>query len=276
MTVEPGTVYLVGAGPGDPGLITVRGLNLLRRADVVVFDRLSAPELLAEARSGAELVSVGKAPGRHPLGQDRINEIIVDCASRGQTVVRLKGGDPFVFGRGAEELAACIEAGIECIVVPGVSSAIAAPAIVGIPVTLRRISRSFVVLAAQAAADQSSDSGPQDPATPPLDYRALASIDTIIIMMGRAKLAEMSERLIDAGRDPDTPAACIERATTPAQRVTRSTLAGIAAAAERDGLQSPIVTIISPTASFSDSQVPHWYRHLENGTIPLGVVGEVD
>ncbi|MBA3319389.1 MAG: uroporphyrinogen-III C-methyltransferase [Gemmatimonadales bacterium] len=232
-----GTVRLVGGGPGDPGLITVRGLDLLRRADVVIHDRLIGPELLQEAGAGAELVDVGKGPGHAPLSQEQINRLLVDRARAGREVVRLKGGDPFVFGRGSEELAACREAGVPCEVVPGVSSAIAGPAAAGIPVTARGIARSFAVVTAhQAGQDGEHDVAP------------LAAVDTIVVLMGRSSLPAFTARLVAAGRDPDTPAACIQSATLPAQRVTLATLATIADAAERDGLEAPIVTVIGEVA----------------------------
>lgn len=239
MTQERGVVYLVGAGPGDPGLITVRGRDLLRTADVIVYDRLIGRELLASARRDAELIDVGKVPGRHRVPQQQINEIIVDRARRGLTVVRLKGGDPFVFGRGFEEWTACRDAGVECVVVPGVSSALAAPAAAGIPVTCRGVARSVAIVTAENA----SETGPE------FDAKALARIDTVVILMGRARLAEVTQSLIAAGRDPSTPAACIERATTPRQRVTVATLASIAEAVEREGLCAPIVTIVGEVAA---------------------------
>jgi uroporphyrin-III C-methyltransferase len=230
----------VGAGPGDAGLITVRGLERLRRADVVVHDRLAGPELLAEARPDAELVDVGKGPGLAPLRQEEINRLLVERARRGLDVVRLKGGDPFVFGRGSEELAACRSAGIGCEVVPGISSALAGPAAAGIPVTARGVARSFAVVTARTA------DGETDPAP-------LAGIDTIVVMMGRAGLGRFAAGLIAAGRDPATPAACVQSATTPAQRVTVASLSTIAAAAERDGLESPIVTVIGEVAALAQT-----------------------
>jgi uroporphyrin-III C-methyltransferase len=235
-----GTVHLVGAGPGDAGLITVRGLERLRRADVVVHDRLTGPELLAEARSDAELLDVGKGPGLAPLEQEEINRLLVERARRGLDVVRLKGGDPFVFGRGSEELAACRAAGVGCEVVPGISSAIAVPAAAGIPVTARGVARSFAVVTGRTA------DGETDPAP-------LVGIDTIVVLMGRAGLARFAERLIAAGRDPATPAACVQSATTPAQRVVVATLATIAAAAERDGIESPVVTVIGEVAAQAET-----------------------
>ncbi len=230
--VPLGTVHLVGGGPGDPGLITAKGLELLRRADVVVHDRLIGPELLHEARGGAELVDVGKGAGHAALSQEEISRLLVARARDGRQVVRLKGGDPFVFGRGSEELAACREAGIRCEVVPGVSSAVAGPAAAGIPVTARGIARSFAVVTAHEAGDAAHDMAP------------LAAVDTIVVLMGRASLPGLTASLVAAGRDPDTPAACIQSATTAAQRVTVATLATIAEAAERDGLEAPVVTVI--------------------------------
>lgn len=236
---ESGAVHLVGGGPGDPGLITARGLELLQRADVVVHDRLVGAELLREARSDAELIDAGKGPGHAPYEQAEINAILVDRARRGRTVIRLKGGDPFVFGRGSEEAAACREAGVPVYVVPGISSALAAPAAAGIPVTARGLARSFAVVTAHSA----------DGAT---DLTGLAGVDTLVVLMGRGTLAIIAEQLIAAGRSPDTPAACIQSATTPEQRVTRATLATIAAAADRDGLESPVVTVIGAVASLAD------------------------
>jgi uroporphyrin-III C-methyltransferase len=233
----PGTVHLVGAGPGDPGLITARGLELLRRADVVVHDRLIGPELLAEARTDALLIDVGKGPGHAPYSQAEINKLLVEHAGQRHTVVRLKGGDPFVFGRGSEEAEACDTAGVPVEVVPGISSAIAGPAAAGIPVTARGLARSFTVVTGHTADDT--------------DRSALSALsaDTLVVLMGRANLGELAARLILEGRDPSTPAACIQSATTPEQRVTRATLATIAEAVERDGLQAPVVTVIGAVAA---------------------------
>ncbi len=242
---EPGAVHLVGGGPGDPGLITSRGLELLRTAEVVVHDRLIGPELLQEARADAELIDVGKGPGHAPYTQSEINALLVERARAGRTVVRLKGGDPFVFGRGSEEAAACRVGGVPVYVVPGVTSAIAAPAAAGIPVTARGIARSFAVVTAhQAGAD-----------TEVADLRGLAGVDTLVVLMGRAGLAALAAQLIDAGRDPATPAACIQSATTPEQRVTRATLGTIAAAADRDGLQNPVVTVIGAVAALDAAEL---------------------
>ncbi len=239
MSINAGTVYLVGAGPGDPGLITVRGLSLLRQADVIVHDRLVARELIDEVRPGAEVIDAGKTPAAHRYAQSWINALIVDRAQAGFDVVRLKGGDPFVFGRGFEELQACRRGGIECVVVPGVSSAIAAPAAAGIPVTQRGEVRSFAVVTGRVAPDAPG---------PKLDYRALAAMDTVVILMGRSNLPELAAGLLSAGKDPSTSVACIERGTMREQRVVKATLATIATAAEEASLRAPMVFVIGSVA----------------------------
>ncbi len=260
-----GAVHLVGAGPGDPGLITARGLDLLRRADVVVHDRLVGPELLHETRSSAELIDVGKGPGHVALPQEAINALLVERARRGQTVVRLKGGDPFVFGRGSEEVAACREAGVEVAVVPGVSSAIAGPAAAGIPVTARGVARSFAVITAQNAGQEGE--GP--------DIASLAAVDTIVVLMGRAALPRVTSRLLAAGRAPDTPAACVQSATTSAQRVVVATLATIADAAEREGLEAPMVTVIGEVAAYAAETIGKGSARVDQavGQALLAVIG---
>ncbi|MFQ5423201.1 MAG: uroporphyrinogen-III C-methyltransferase [Phycisphaerae bacterium] len=241
MEAEPGKVYLVGAGPGDAGLITVRGRALLRSADVVIHDRLIAPELLEPIRTDAELIDVGKTPGRAPYAQDAINAMLVARARAGRRVVRLKGGDPFLFGRGWEEWTACDRANVACVVVPGVSSAIAAPASAGIPVTLRGVGRSVAIVTARTEDDDTAAT---------LDYDALARMDTIVIMMGRATLGNVARRLIEAGRDAATPAACIERGTTCGQREAIATLGEIAEAADRARLRAPMVTCVGAVVAY--------------------------
>jgi uroporphyrinogen III methyltransferase/synthase len=243
MSPSPGVVYLVGAGPGDPGLITVRGRQLLRRAEVVIHDRLIGLELLAGARRTAEIIDVGKAPGHHRHQQSEINALLINHARRGRIVVRLKGGDPFVFGRGWEEWCACRNAGVPCFAVPGVTSAIAAPAAVGIPVIHRGAGSSFAVVTARPSRGRASELP---------DYQALAKIDTVIIMMGRSNLAEVTRSLIAAGRDPTTPAACVERGAAPQQRSVVADLATIAQAADRESLQAPAVTVVGQVARCAD------------------------
>jgi uroporphyrin-III C-methyltransferase len=231
------TVYLVGAGPGDPGLLTVRGRELVERCDAIVYDRLADPRIVALAPAEAERHDAGKRPGRHTLTQEEINRLLVERALAGRTVVRLKGGDPFVFGRGSEELDACRAAGVPCEVVPGVSSAIAGPAAAGIPVTARGIARSFAVVTAHQAGE-----------TTVTNMAPLAGVDTIVVLMGCSALPQFTAGLIAAGRDGGTPAACIQSATTPEQRVTIATLGTIAEAAARDGLEAPLVTVIGEVA----------------------------
>ncbi|MFL5401805.1 MAG: uroporphyrinogen-III C-methyltransferase [Gemmatimonadales bacterium] len=239
--IVSGSVHLVGAGPGDPGLVTVRGIELLRQADVVIHDRLIGTELLSDARPGAKLIDAGKGPGHAPYTQTAINDLLVEHARLGHTVVRLKGGDPFVFGRGSEEVEACRSAGVTVQVVPGVSSAIAAPAAAGIPLTARGVAHSFTVLTGQV-----SNSGglPVLPVVPE---------HTLVVLMGRASLGQLAAQLIASGHDPATPAACIQSATTPEQRVTRATLATIAEAADRDGLVSPVVTVIGEVVRLGEA-----------------------
>jgi uroporphyrinogen III methyltransferase/synthase len=238
-----GTVYLVGAGPGDPGLITVRGLELVRTCDVVLYDRLVSPLLLAEAPAGAERIFVGKRPGDVHSRQVVADALLVSKAKEGKSVVRLKGGDPFVFGRGGEEAALLREASVPFEIVPGVSSAIAAPAYAGIPVTHRGLSSSFVVLTAREEAEIDGTD------TTPLTIGA----ETIVLMMGVSALDRIAARLIAGGRDPDEPAAAIEWGTTGRQRVVDATLSTIAERAAEADLAPPATTIIGPVVSMRAS-----------------------
>jgi uroporphyrinogen III methyltransferase / synthase len=214
------TVHLVGAGPGDPGLLTVRALEVLRRADVVVYDRLSQESLLDLAPEAAERIDVGKAPGHHRLSQDDINALLVERGRKGETVVRLKGGDPFVFARGGEEAAALAAAAVPFEVVPGITSAIAVPAYAGIPVTLRHSSTSVTIV-----------TGHEDPAVGEdgtVDWEAVARVGgTIVILMGVARIGRIAEALMAGGRSPDTPVAATQWGTRPEQRTVRATLATI-------------------------------------------------
>ncbi|NOZ50816.1 MAG: uroporphyrinogen-III C-methyltransferase [Chloroflexi bacterium] len=228
-----GIVYLIGAGPGDPDLITVRGQNCLRQADVVVYDRLVNEALLAEAPPGAERLFAGKMPGYHSLSQQAINRILIERAGAGQVVVRLKGGDPFVFGRGGEEAAACAAAGVRWEVVPGVTSAVAVPTAAGIPVTHRHISGAFAVVTAHRANGQDAP-----------NWAALAQIDTLVVLMGVKRLPHVVARLIEEGRAPETPVAIIERGTQADERVTIGTLADIEQRASTVGVRSPATIVI--------------------------------
>ena len=209
------TVHLVGAGPGDPDLLTLRAASLLAHAEVIVHDRLVDPRLLASASSWAELVDVGKSPGSRRNSQDEINDILVDRGRRFETVVRLKGGDPFVFGRGGEEAEALRAAGIDVDVVPGISSSVAGPAAAGIPVTMRGVASGVSIVTAH-----------QDPHNDrQLDWTALANAGTtLVILMGAARARSIAERLIDGGMRADMPVAVVTHATCPDQCIDRLTL----------------------------------------------------
>jgi uroporphyrin-III C-methyltransferase len=223
---------MVGAGPGDPGLITVRGLEALRRADVVVHDRLAAAALLAEARPDALLVDVGKQPDAPSAAQEQITAALLEHARDGREVVRLKGGDPFVFGRGGEEAVALAEAGIPFEVVPGVTSATAVPAAAGIPVSHRDHASTIAVVAAHRAGERD------------LPWASLAGIDTVVFLMGAGRVGEVCRRLLAAGRDPATPAAAIQWGTTVRQREVTASLAALPDAFAGAGLGSPSVIVI--------------------------------
>jgi uroporphyrinogen III methyltransferase/synthase len=231
------TVYLVGAGPGDPGLLTRRGGDLLARADVVVHDRLSAAELLDLAPADAERIDVGKAPGRHRMSQEQINALLVEQGRAARTVVRLKGGDPYVFARGSEEAAALTAAGVAYEVVPGITSALAVPAYAGIPVTQRFSSTSFTVVTGHE--DPTSGEGT-------VDWDALARTGgTLLILMGVGRWPTIAARLLAAGRDPDTPAAAVRWGTRPAQHTVRATLATLG----DHPLEAPSVIVVGSVAA---------------------------
>ena len=229
-----GRVVLVGAGPGDPELITVKGANALASADVVVYDRLAPPKLLDLAPARAERRYVGKEPGRAAIRQDEIGAMLVREALAGRTVVRLKGGDPFVFGRGGEELLACTEAGVPLEIVPGVSSAIAAPAAAGIPLTHRGIARSFAVVTASTAhAEDTVDLS-----------RMATSTDTLVVLMAAGALAETCATLIESGRPAATPAAIVQWAWTDEERTVSGTLADLPGIATAAAIGPPATLVV--------------------------------
>jgi uroporphyrinogen III methyltransferase/synthase len=237
----PGIVYLVGAGPGDPGLITAKALELIVAADVIVHDRLIPRDALDAARPDAELIYVGKEPGAASVPQEGIEELLVDRAREGKLVVRLKGGDPFVFGRGGEEAEALAGAEIPFEVVPGVTAGVAAPAYAGIPVT-HRDDASAVAFVTGHEDPEKEDSA--------IDYEALARFPgTLVFYMGVKALPRIADRLIQAGRAPSEPAAVVERGTLPGQRTVTSTLEGIAAAAAEAEIGPPSVTVVGPVAA---------------------------
>ncbi len=246
---QPGKVFLVGAGPGDAELITVRGLRHLRQADVVLYDRLISPLLLDETRPGTKLIFVGKAPGCHSIPQEQINKLLIGYAQQGHTVVRLKGGDPFVFGRGGEEAQALVDAGIPFEVVPGVSSITAVPAYAGIPITHRDFTSSVTIVTGHEGYS----------ASPTVNWEALATLGgTLVVLMGVKALPHFTQRLTAAGMDPTLPAAIIQEGTTPQQRVIIGTLADIAQRAQDAGLASPALTIIGTVVSIRETL--EWYE----------------
>ena len=252
-----GTVALVGAGPGDPGLMTVRGLELLRRAHVVVYDRLVDPRLLDEAPR-ARRIFAGKASGHHALPQDQINALLIRHARRGRRVVRLKGGDPFVFGRGGEEADALARARIPFEVVPGVSSAVAVPAYAGIPVTHRGVACSFTVVAGHESASRRESS---------VDWARLAcSADTLVVLMGVESLARIARELIAHGRPAATPVALVRWGTTSAQETLTGTLRDIAARAAAARLEPPVVIVIGDVVALRDRL--QWF---DDNRVPLEV-----
>ncbi len=231
-----GMVYLVGAGPGAEDLITLKGLHCLKKADVVLYDRLSGAPLLKAVPETAEFIDVGKKPNHHPVPQEEINRLLVEKAQAGHVVVRLKGGDPFVFGRGGEEALALQEAGIPFEIVPGISSSIAVPAYAGIPVTHRYLSASFHVITGHEDPEKGGDS---------VDYGALARLSgTLIFLMGVSQLPYITQQLLENGKNPYTPVALVHRGTTPQQKTVTGTLENIVERVKAAELKPPCVIVI--------------------------------
>lgn len=240
----PGEVYLIGAGPGDPDLLTLRALQLLQQADVILYDRLVPEAILERARRDAERVFVGKETGDH-AGQSRINELLVSLARAGRRVARLKGGDGYVFGRGGEEVAVLARAGIPYRVVPGITAALGAAAAADIPLTHRRLAHSVTLVSGHAAAEDS------------LDWRALARPhQTVVFYMAVAQLPRIVARLRAAGAAADLPAAIVERATLPAQRVLRSPLASLVGLAAREQVEAPALLIVGEVTALAQVAAP--------------------
>ena len=251
---EAGHVWLVGAGPGDPGLVTQGGLEALRRAEVVLYDRLGTAELLAECAPEAELIDAGKAPGGSAMTQDEINAALVHQARLGKRVVRLKGGDPFVFGRGGEELEALADAGLEATVVPGVTSAIGGVAAAGIPVTHRGVAVSFAVV-----------TGHEDPTKPAAQARwseLATAADTLVVLMGVGRLEAIARALIEGGGPPSTPSALVVEATTPRQRVVEAPLDCIAEAAREAEVRPPALLVVGEVVALRERLSPALRRPL--------------
>ncbi len=231
-----GTVYLVGAGPGDPGMMTVRGLELLRRAEVVVFDSLVGEEVLREAPSTAEMLDVGKRGGRHKAEQSEINELLLEKAMQGRMVVRLKGGDPFLFGRGGEEAEHLRGHGVEVHVVPGVSASIAVPALAGVPVTHRTLSSSVTIITGHEGEHKEEEW---------LDWAALArGGGTLVIMMGMSNLGRNMARLMAGGVKDHVPVAVIQDGSSPSQRIVISSVGRAEEDCRREGLGAPAVIVV--------------------------------
>jgi len=266
-----GRVYLVGAGPGDADLITLKGLRCIRKADVVVYDRLINPSLLDETPMQAERVFVGKEPRaeathdksgsyeRPYMKQEEINALLITHARQGRKVVRLKGGDPFLFGRGGEEALALARAGIPFEVVPGVSSAIAVPAYAGIPVTHRDYASSVTIVTGHEDAAHTSSS---------VNWEMLARLDsTLVILMGVRTLPHIAQRLLHGGLHPDTPAAVIQQGTVPQQRVIKDTLVNIAEHAKTARIKSPAVVVIGAVVALSDPLA--WFEATYSGVNQL-------
>lgn len=241
---QPGTVYLVGAGPGDPGLITARGMEILRSADAVVFDRLASPDLLNEARADAEMIDAGKRRDDHRMSQDEINTELVRLSKAGKSVCRLKGGDPFVFGRGGEEAQALQKADLPWEVVPGITSPIAAPAYAGIPITQRGMAASFTVV-----------TGSEDPDKPDslVDWKALANIGgTLAFVMGWKAMPQIIESLTENGLAEDTPSALVQWGTTPTQKTVTGPLSNIVDIGIKAGIATPVVLVVGEVSSLRD------------------------
>ena len=240
--VLQGGVALVGGGPGDPELITVRGRRLLAHADVVVADRLAPPELLAELPPHVEVIDAAKIPYGRAMAQDAINEVLIDRARAGKFVVRLKGGDPFVFARGYEEVLACADAGIPVTVVPGVTSAIAVPALAGVPVTHRAVTHEFVVVSGHVAPDHPESL---------VNWNALAAMSgTIVLLMAVERIELFTKALLDGGRPADTPVLVVQHGTTASEHTLRATLADAPERIRSEGIRPPAIIVIGPVAAF--------------------------
>lgn len=245
--LRPGTVFLIGAGPGDPDLLTVKAVRALGRADVVVYDRLVSPEILALAPTQAARIDVGKMPKRHKVPQDQINEILLQLARQGQTVVRLKGGDPLIFGRGSEEALVLRAAGIPCHYIPGITAAQGAASTTGVPLTHRGLSTGVRYVTGHRAKDASLD----------LDWFSLASGDTtLVIYMGAANIGEIADNLMAHGLPADTPAMAVSAATTPRQQTVFAPLNELAGNAVVEGLPAPVLFVVGQVVSLGSETAP--------------------
>lgn len=245
MNMTKGIVYLVGAGPGDPGLITVKGLNCIQKADVLVYDRLASPRLLAFARHDVERIYVGKSPDRHAMVQEDINQLLVDKAKEGKVVTRLKGGDPFVFGRGGEEAELLVQNGITFEIVPGITSAISVPAYAGIPVTHRGYTSTFSIITGNEDPNKDDSSIAWD--------KIATGAGTLVFLMGMGNLPGICARLIEFGRSPETPVALVRWGTRPEQRTITGTLENIHQRATEAQFKNPAVIVVGEVVKLRDT-----------------------
>ncbi len=244
-----GVVYLVGAGPGDPELLTVKALRLIQSADVVVFDRLVAPEIMELVPQGTARITVGKSPGHHCVPQAEINELLVNLAQRSRRIVRLKGGDPFIFGRGSEEALELHRRGVRFEVVPGITAAAAASAYAGIPLTHRAMSRGVRLVTGHLRDNEALE----------LDWQSLADPEaTLVVYMGLSNLGAIVDRLVEAGRAADTPAAAVQEGSTKRQRSVRATLGSLPQAVADAGLQAPVAIIVGETVTLAEQL--EWFQ----------------
>lgn len=240
--MKKGKVWLVGAGPGDPSLITVKGLHCIREANVIVHDRLVNPELIAQASANCEIINVGKTPNHHPVPQDQINQILIERALAGKNIVRLKGGDPYVFGRGGEEAESLSQHHIPFEIIPGISSSIGGLAYAGIPVTHRDYASSFHVVTGHLC--QGNE---------PQNWRALAQLEgTLIVLMGMTRQEQICQLLIDNGKSPDTPAAAVMYASQQRQKIAKGTLSTLKQEIERKKIEAPALIVIGKVVNLSE------------------------
>ncbi|MBT3048969.1 MAG: uroporphyrinogen-III C-methyltransferase [Candidatus Thiodiazotropha sp.] len=252
-----GVVYLVGSGPGDPELLTVKALRLMQTADVVVYDRLVSPEIMAMIPPGVSRIAVGKSPGMHCVPQHEINALLTRLARKSRMIVRLKGGDPFVFGRGSEEALHLRRQGVRYEVVPGLTAASAVSCYAGIPLTHRSMSRGVRMVTGHFRDGEVLD----------LDWEKLADASaTLVVYMGLSNLEIIARQLMQAGRAADTPAAVIQEGTTPRQRMVQATLSTLSREVERAGLSSPVMIIIGETVTLADQLAWYQPREMSNET----------
>ena len=248
--MEKGKVYLIGSGPGDPGLLTVKAQKILRECDTVVYDYLANPTLLEETRPGTETIYVGKKSSDHTLSQTGINQLLVDLAKQGKVVARLKGGDPYIFGRGGEEAQVLRENGIAFEVVPGITSAIAAPAYAGIPLSHRDFTSTIGIVTGHERPDKTKSA---------IDWKGLSSaMGTLVFLMGVKNLTQICTNLIEAGKDPETPAAMIRWGTTPGQHTVTGTLKTMPDIAEKEGIKPPAILVVGQVVSLRASL--NWFE----------------